>query len=281
MLLCALLLLVPRQDASSLIVEDGHVSLIATDKSQRLIGLGDFAAWSPDHAQIVLSRADRIVTVDLQGGRERTLWEAGKEEEVTGLTWGPAAAQERTGLGLATTPGSSILVSVENREGNGIYQIIPESRIAPVKLNWLSRAGLNMPDISAPSWSPSGKYLAYTVSGDIWLAVKVEGDSEGAGGWMIRRLVACASYDGGTYYGSHWTTVADRIAWKPDESGFAYHTTRIGGSGEDDVNVVRFNVKDDSPELVSDERISEDSRSFYFSTDGTLHYREGDAWKVR
>ncbi len=281
MILSAILPLLPFVQSPVLLSLDGKIFIADQNGAEeRFVANSDLACWSPDQSKIVLERENSIFILDLKG-RETAIWKAAEGAEITGLTWGPSSAQATVSSVADALAGSSILFSVQSRSGASIYQIVPEQGSRATRLDWLtSFTGLRFAEVDHPSWSPSGDHLAFTVNGDLWMANRIAPEDGSLGGWVSGRVAAAASYDGGTCYGSHWTTVVSKIVWAPNEGSLAYTLTRIGGSGVDEVYRLRLNFGEDRQVTEQGRLVSDQSHDMYFDQSGNLHYRIESAWKV-
>jgi Tol biopolymer transport system component len=117
-------------------------------------------------------------------------------------------------------------------------------------------------DHAHPAWSPSGRKLAFTRNGDIWLAEMANGpEGEPPGGWEVRRLAAVASYDEPTMRASRENCGATKLSWSPDERHLVYGYERLQGSGFNEVHVLDMKNGKDS-------LLVEDAHNPCFSPDG-------------
>ncbi len=129
---------------------------------------------------------------------------------------GSSGAVTSTEARIAFSAGGSIYTV--RPDGSNLHQVIATDR----------QFGGN----AAPALSPDGTRIAFARDFDIWTAT--------SDGQNIRRLVAVAELqtppDGAA---SNWSLGADGIAWSPDGQHIAYVMGRLGGSGVQNIWVMR------------------------------------------
>jgi TolB protein len=105
---------------------------------------GDQAEWSPDGKKIVLRRNERILTRDLDGGKEKTIT-PDDFPHCSGPAWSP--------------DGNSIAFACRWEGGNGVYLASPEGG-KPAKV-------YDKQGACEPHWSPDGARIAYETETNI------------------------------------------------------------------------------------------------------------------
>ncbi len=147
-----------------------------------------------------------------------------------------------------------------------------------------SGAGFSFSGLGAPAWSPSGRFLAFARNGDIWLArrgpVRTElGFSASSRGirdweeweWEVSRLAAVAHYDAPTYRACREIHAVTRVSWSADERSLVYGIRRLGGTGFNEVRLLRLRPTECSStglEVECDLRLADDGDDPCFSPDG-------------
>ena len=268
-------------------VRDNNIWVSNGDGSgQRLvIENGQSPAWSPDRSQIAFVRDNNIWVAKADGSEQRPVTSQWKGHEPNrdrdsldvgiSISWRPkngsltfshreAFKPERIdGAGIASIPRKR---ATDYIVGSSILDVLlsgTEPGRVTVRYD-LFEGGTTFffADHAHPNWSPSGKKLAFTRNGDIWIAeAEIEAEGEPPTGWNTRRLAAVASYDEPTNRRSTSTRGATRLSWHPAERLLAYSYDRLGGSGFNQVHVL---------DTVSgkDSVIVEDARDPSFSPDG-------------
>ncbi len=85
---------------------------------------------------------------------------------------------------------------------------------------------------AAPALSPDGSRLLFTRDYEIWAV-----DADGRDARLLAEVAQLSTPPGGG--ASNLSVGAQGVAWSPDGTRILYHTARIGGSGIDDVWVMR------------------------------------------
>ena len=124
-------------------------------------------------------------------------------------------------------------------------------------------------DQGFPSWSPSGKRLAFTRAGDIWVTEVIEKEDEkDVENFDATRVAAVAVYDEPTLRASRQNLKATTLSWTPDEKQLLYGYQRIGGSGTEDVQLLDLSSGKDAKLLddtaVIDPIFSPDGKFFVY-----------------
>jgi Tol biopolymer transport system component len=253
-------------------VRDGNIWVCNGDGTdpKLIIEDGQSPAWSPDKSQIAFARRGNIWRAMADGSRQRPVtsqWAASDALQFSDVTisWRPSNGSitfshaeafrvERTTGAAAIAPDRNAAEGVIS--GSSIFDVRPagtEPARATVRYDLFAKGtSFNFADQSHPAWSPSGKKLAFTRNGDIWL---VEAESAPAGepptGWVARRVAAVARYDEPANRGSRSNRGATRLSWHPDERRLVYGYDRLQGSGFNEVHLLDTQTGKDST-LVKD-----------------------------
>jgi dipeptidyl aminopeptidase/acylaminoacyl peptidase len=278
-------------------VRDNNVWVSNGDGTDQrpVIENGQSPAWSPDKSQIAFVRQNNIWVAKADGSEQRPVTSRWKEH-------GPNRARDSVDAGICISwhPRNGSLTfshheafKLERTDSAGIAPIprktagdyIVGSSIFDVLLSGTEPGRVTVRydvlqggttfffvDHAHPAWSATGKKLAFTRNGDIWIAeAEIESEGEPPTGWNMRRLAAVASYDEPTNRSSTSTRGATRLSWHPGERLLAYSFDRLGGSGFNQVHVL---------DTVSgkDSVIVEDARDPCFSPDGrfVVYWAYGD-----
>lgn len=251
-------------------------------------------AWSPDKAQIAFVRDSNIWVAEADGSGQRPVtfqWKKhdpnlDRHDDRISISWHPKNGSLTFSHPEAFKPervdGTGGRVAAPRKTatdlivGSSLFDVLP-SGAEPSKTTvrydlCRHRATFSFVDHAHPAWSPSGKKLAFTRNGDIWIAeAEIESEGEPPTGWNARRLAAVASYDEPTHRSSTSTRGATRLSWHPAERLLAYSYDRLGGSGFNQVHVLDTVTGQDS-------LIVEDGRDPYFSPDGRfiVYWTYGD-----
>jgi Tol biopolymer transport system component len=263
---------------------------------QRLIiENGRTPSWSPDKSQIAFVRHNNIWVAKADGSKQRPITSQRKEYERNREPW-----FSDLGISISWHPRDGSLTfshkeafKVERVDGMGgivptrkaARGVIVGSSIFDIGLSGIEpgRATVRYDlfeggtsfffvDHSHPAWSPSGKKLAFTRNGDIWVAEAKNGsEGEPPSGWEVKRLAAVASYDEPTHRGSRNNRGATRLSWHPNERYLAYGYNRLQGSGINEVHLL-------DTESGMGSTIVKDALDPYFSPDGrfVVYWTYGD-----
>jgi len=263
---------------------------------QRLIiENGQTPSWSPDKSQIAFVRQNNIWVAMADGSKQRPITSQWKDYERNRESW-----FSDLGISISWHPRDGSLTfshkevfKPERVDGTGgivptrkaARGIIVGSSIFDIRLSGtepgkatvrydLFEGGTSFffTDHAHPAWSPSGKKLAFTRNGDIWIAEAKNGsEGEPPSGWEVKRLAVVASYDEPTHRGSRHNRGATRLSWHPDERHLAYGYDRLQGSGFNEVHVLDTKSGNDSI-------IVKDALDPYFSPGGRfiVYWTYGD-----
>lgn len=252
-----------------------------------MIENGQSPSWSPDKSQIAFVRDSTIWVANADGGNQRSVTASWKRHGK------PAGALSDSEISISWHPNGRLLTFSHGEEfkversNSGMAGIVPSknavkgiitastifdasmSRTEPGKATvrhdlFEGGTGFFFSDHAYPAWSPSGKQLAFTRNGDIWVA-KMEKGSEGEPwvGWEAKRLAAVASYDEPTRRGSRMNLGATQLAWHPNGRLLAYGYDRLQGSGFNEVHLL-------DTETGKDSIVVRDSFRPRFSPDGNF-----------
>ena len=230
---------------------------------KRIIENGQFPSWSPDRKQIAFVRDRNIWVATADGSNQRPLTFQWKKDD-------PLLKSELMDIKISWNPRyDSVTFShqelFEIERVNGIEGLTPYPRNAPkniimgcsifdVQVNGeapkkaLPRYDLYgheggtdnyFVDQNFPSWSRSGKRLAFTRAGDIWVTEVIEKeDKEDIENFDVTRVAAVASYDEPTLRASRNNLMATTLSWTPDEKQILYGYERYEGSGTEEVHLL-------------------------------------------
>ena len=251
--------------------------------NQRLIiEDGQNPSWSPDKSQIAFVRRNNIWVAKADGSSQHPLTSQWKERETktysvpdVSISWHPKNGSmvfsHPEEFKIERVDGTAGIIETRDASSRVItaYSIfeVHAAGSEPVKATVrydLFQRGTTFffANHAHPSWSPSGKQLAFTRNGDIWIA-KIKNASQGEPpiGWDTKRLAAVASYDEATYRASGTNRGATRLAWHPDERLLAYELSRLGGSGFNEIHLLDLATGKDTI-------LVKDARGPHFSPDG-------------
>jgi DNA-binding CsgD family transcriptional regulator len=142
--------------------------------------------------------------------------------------------------GLVFAAGGSIYVVAA--DGTGLRELIPGRRGTPGlppderDTAYEAQAEWN----SSPSFSPDATQLVFVRGFDIWIA-----NADGSDARMLAQVSDIATPPAGAV--SNASTGAQTVAWSPDGEHILYSTARIGGSGINQVWVMRPDGSDRRP----------------------------------
>jgi len=258
-----------------------------------MIENGQTPSWSPDKSQIAFVRHNNIWVSEADGSKQRFITSQWKEYDQNresrssnvSISWHPKNGSltfsHKEVFKAERVDGTGGIVPTRNAvrgviAGSSIFDVRP-SGIEPGKATVrydLFEGGTSFffADHAHPAWSPSGKKLAFTRNGDIWMAeAKNESKGEPLSGWEVKRLAAVASYDEPTNRGSRNNRGATRLSWHPDGRHLVYGYDRLQGSGFNDVRLL-------DTESGKDSTIIKDALDPYFSPDGRfiVYWTYGD-----
>jgi Tol biopolymer transport system component len=258
-----------------------------------IIENGQTPSWSPDKSQIAFVRQNNIWVAKADGSKQRPITSQWKKYDPNRKSWSSNVSiswHPKNGSLTFSHPEGFKAERVDGTAGivptrNAARGIIVGSSIFDVRLSGtepgkaivrydLFEGGTSFffADHAHPAWSPSGKKLAFTRNGDIWIA-EMENGSEGEppSGWEVKRLAAVASYDEPTNRGSRNNHGATRLSWHPDGRHLAYGYDRLQGSGFNEVHLL-------DTESGKDSIIIEDALDPCFSPDGRfiVYWTYGD-----
>jgi len=260
-----------------------------------IIENGQTPSWSPDKSQIAFVRYNNIWVAKADGSKQRPITSQWKKYDPNREPWSSYMSvniswHPKNGSLTFSHPevfkterfnGTEGIVPTRNAAkgvivGSSIFDIRlseTESGKATVRYD-LFEGGTSFffADHAHPAWSPSGKKLAFTRNGDIWIAEAKNGsEGEPPSGWEVKRLAAVASYDEPTHRGSRNNRGATRLSWHPNERHLAYGYDRLQGSGFNEVHLL-------DTESGMDSIIVKDALDPYFSPGGRfiVYWTYGD-----
>jgi len=250
-------------------VRDGGIWVCAGDGSGQkvLIPNGYSPSWSPDRSRIAFGRDGEIWVAAADGTRQQalTFGRAGhtsKDETPSDVTisWRPGkgsltfsrrevfnAERADRAPGIAS-PRAVAPVSVTARSILDVLVDGPQPSTATARYDLLDRGSTFVfADHAHPAWSPSGRKLAFTRNGDIWVTT-AEGGLPGdpRGDWEARRVAAVARFDEPVRRASRDNRCATRLSWHPDERRLVYGYDRLQGSGFNEVHLLDTRAGHDS-----------------------------------
>jgi len=233
---------------------------------KRIIENGQSPSWSPDKKQIAFVRDKNIWVAMADGTKQRPLTFQWKKDN-------PLPMDESMGIRISWNPRyDSVTFShhelfrverVDGIEGLALYSRnapknvilgmsifdVPVTGEAPKKAaprydlyGHEGGASSYFVDQGFPIWSHSGKKLAFTRGGDIWVAKVIEKeDEEDTENFDVTRVAAVAEYDEPTQRASRNNLGATTLSWTPDEKYLLYGFQRLEGSGTEEVHLVDIN----------------------------------------
>ena len=250
-----------------------------------IIENGNAPSWSPDKSQIAFVRDNNIWVAEAEGSKQRPVTMQWKERDPIREPWlsdvsisiswhprdGSLTFSHPEAFKAERLDGTAGIVPTRNAAGG----VIVGSTIFDVRLSGtepgkaivrydLFEGGTSFffAVHAHPAWAPSGKRLAFTRNGDIWVA-EMKNGSEGEPpiGWEVKRLAAVASYDEPTFRASRSNRGATRLSWHPNGRHLAYGYKRLQGSGFTEVRLL-------DTESGKDSMIAKDALDPCFSPDG-------------
>jgi hypothetical protein len=242
-------------------VRDGSIWACNGDGSEQqlLIQNANSPSWSPERSRLAFARDGDIwvAAADGTGQRPITTHWAGRTttDEVAsgaGISWHPGGGsltfshqdvfkvERATGIaGIVPTRnvvGGSIV-------GHSIFDVrVTGSEPGQVTVRYdLLDNGTSFSFVhnAHPAWSPSGKKLAFTRNGDVWIvAANKEPEGEPPSDWATTRVAAVASFDEPLHRASRDNRGATRLSWHPDERRLVYGFDRLQGSGFNEIHLL-------------------------------------------
>ncbi len=249
-------------------------------KNARLLAPNAAApSWSPDGTRIAWARDGNVYVSDARGKniRQATFWPASlantRDDEddgkraITGISWSGRdnaltfAREAHYQIESADTDpplrfenGGEVTTRHFRATTSALYQVaVPPLVRAPAKtaptpapitllrdIGTGGMAGFMFSEYACPAWSPSGKYLAFVVNGDVWISVRGDRKRDENNKpfvpvrweWDTRRLAAVAVYDAPNYRGSRANRGVTTLSWKPgSDNQLLYGLQRLDGSG--------------------------------------------------
>jgi Tol biopolymer transport system component len=250
-------------------VRDGNIWVCNGDGTDQKIIIegGQRPAWSPDKSQIAFVRRGNIWLAMADGSKQHPVtfqWADSEADRGPGfsdvsISWHPTdgsiAFSHAEAFKTERMRGTAGIVPARNEAGGvivgcSIFNVHPkglEPGKAAVRYDiFANGTSFSFANHGHPAWSPSGKKLAFTRNGDIWIA---EAESAPAGeppsGWEAKRLAAVAVFDEPTNRASRQNLGATRLSWHPDGRRLAYGYDRLQGSGFNEVHLLdTLNGKD-------------------------------------
>jgi Tol biopolymer transport system component len=278
-------------------VRDGNVWVANGDGTdqRRVIENGQAPSWSPDRKQIAFVRDRNIWVAAADGSKQRPLtfqWKKDnpllKPELVDiRISWNPrydsVTFSHQEVFKVERIDGINGLVlypryAPENLIlGNSIFDVevggeTPKKATPRYDLYGHEGGASNyFVDQGYPSWSRSGKKLAFTRYGDIWVTTVIEKeDEEDRENFDTTRVAAVAIYDEPTLRASRWDLGATTLSWAPDEKHLLYGYQRIGGSGLAEVHLLDIDTGKDvrllADTAVIEPMLSPDGKFFVYWT---------------
>lgn len=245
---------------------------------------GQRPSWSPDRSRIAFVRHNNIWMAEADGSKQRPITSQWKRDDPrrqhwflheTDISWHPTndtiTFSHREAFTAKRVDGAAeILLSQDAAKGilvgSSLFDVgLKGEKPSKAAVRYdLFEGGTSFffPDHGHPAWSRSGKRLAFTRNGDIWIAeTKNASEGEPPPGWEVKRIAAIASYDEPTMRASRMNCGATRLSWHPNERHLAYSYDRLQGSGFNEVHLL-------DTESGTDAIIAEDARDPCFSPDG-------------
>lgn len=245
-------------------VRDNHVWVANGDGTdpKLIIENGNAPAWSPDKTRIAFVRDNNIWVAEADGSSQQPVTKLWKKGESKGelrfpdvsicISWHPKYGSltfsHPEAFKVERLDGTAGIVPAQK----AARDVISGSSIFDVRLNGIEpdkiivrydlfEGGTSFYFVNHanPAWSPSGKKLAFTRNGDIWIAEMKNGSGgEPPIGWEVKRLAAVASYDEPTFRASRNNRGAARLSWHPNGRLLAYGYDRLQGSGFNEIHLL-------------------------------------------
>lgn len=242
-------------------VRDGSIWVCNGDgkEERRLIQNGYSPAWAPDRSRIAFVRDGDIwvATADGTGQRALTSLWVGRAptDEVASevsISWHPdngsLTFSRRETFRVERTNGRAGMVAARGAVagvivGRAIYDVRAtgaQPGRATARYDLLDNGtGFSFGDHAHPAWSPSGRQLAFTRNGDIWIAAAEAGlEGDPPSDWEAKRVAAVATFDEPERRASRDNRGATRLSWHPDGRRLVYGYSRLQGSGFDEIHVL-------------------------------------------
>jgi Tol biopolymer transport system component len=266
-------------------VRDNNIWVSKGDGTDQklIIENGQTPSWSPDKSRIAFVRDNNIWVAMADGSKQRPVtsqWKKYDPNSEPGFSDVSISWQPENGSLTFSHPEVFKTDRIDGTAGivptpNAARGVISGSSIFDVRLNGTgpSKAAVRydlfeggttffFASHAHPAWSSSGRRLAFTRNGDIWIAEAKNGsDREPPIGWEVKRLAAVASYDEPTNRASRSNRGATRLSWHPNGRHLAYGYDRLGGSGFNEIHLLDTKMGKDSV-------IVKDARNPCFSPDG-------------
>jgi len=243
-------------------VRDSNIWVSNDDGTDQKLILenGQSPAWSPDKSRIAFVRDNNIWVAEADGGKPQPvtkLWKKGDSKNESrypdvSISWHP-----KNGSLTFSHPEAFKVERLDGMAGiiptqKAARGIIVGSSIFDVPLNaaepgraiarydfFEGGTSFFFADHAHPAWSPSGRKLAFTRNGDIWIAAAKGGlDREPPSDWETRRVAAVAEFDEPVRRGSRYNQGATRLSWHPDGRRLVYAYDRLQGSGFNEIHLL-------------------------------------------
>jgi hypothetical protein len=254
--------------------KQGGVSVMNADGSglRQVLDAATQPAWSPDRKRLAFARRGNVWVADADGAHptQLTFWPDTADYAVRGIAWD--GAHGRISFGRTETFALTRVAASGARKDEGAFRTatlyhvrVPAPGTAvtrsadpffpfaapsapaeqtPPRFDWTDcRTGFEFSKTIAPAWSADGERLFFARNGDLWLAEYVGATEPGL--WNVTRVSAAARYDGATLGGSRWTAVVESADCSPDGAAVAYDVVRQGGSGIEELHVLRYGPRPD------------------------------------
>jgi Tol biopolymer transport system component len=242
-------------------VRDGSIWVCNGDGSDQklLIQNGYSPSWSPDRSRIAFARDGDIWVAAADGTGQRaitSLWSGcAPTDDVASevsISWHPSngsltfshcetfkaeRANRTAGIVSARNVAAGSIV------GRSIFDIRisgAQPGKATVRYDLFDNGtSFFFADHAHPAWSPSGRQLAFTRNGDIWILEAKDGlEGEPPSGWDARRIAAVAQFDEPVARASRDNRGATRLSWHPDGRRLVYGYDRLQGSGFNEIHLL-------------------------------------------
>ena len=255
-------------------VRDGSIWACSADGSQQRLLIKDAhsPSWSPDRSHIAFARGGEVWVAAVDGGGQRAItsqWAGNAPTaDVTSdvsISWHPSGGSltfsHRETFRVERADGAPGIASARHVVGGSIVgRSIFDVRIggwppgkATVRYDLFDDGtGFAFGDHAHPAWSRSGRKLAFTRNGDIWILEAEHGpEGEPPSGWTARRVAAVAQFDQPSSRVSRDNRGATGLSWHPDGRRLVYGYDRLQGSGFNEIRV-RDTVSGEDSVVVKD-----------------------------